>query len=69
MWKVDILISRTASKGCVAKLLLIPNAVNVAVELSSSNSLSLQNDSLKMSGIFWVVLPVQYKAEGVVVKC
>ena len=59
MRKVDFLLSSTARRGCFAKFFLTPKAAdNEAAELSCFDSEWLQNVSLKMSGIFWVFLPV-----------
>ena len=59
MRKVDFLLSSTARRGYFAKMFLTPKAAdNEAAELGCSDSEWLQNVSLKMSGIFWVFLPV-----------
>ena len=59
MRKVDFLLSSTVRKGCFAKLFLAPKAADYeAAELCCSAPEWLQNVSLKMSGIFWVFLPV-----------
>ena len=55
--KDDNLFSSIANRGWLAKLLLIPRAASGDVELLSAISVLLQDDLLKISGIFCVALP------------